>query len=70
MMESDFLLQNALKICHVEVKSTSFRAHASLDRFSDKFAKRLGPKYIVCRGNYEVGTEGVTYIPFYMAHCL
>ena len=48
----------------------SFRAHVSLDRFSAKFAKRLGSKYIICRGNYETGTNGVTYIPFYMAHCL
>ena len=69
-MEIDFLLQNGFKICPVEVKSASFRAHASLDRFSDKFAKQLGPKYVVCKGNYDVGKNGVTYIPFYMAHCL
>ena len=69
-MEIDFLLQSGFKICPVEVKSASFHAHASLDRFSTKFARRLGSKYVVCRGNYEVGANGVTYIPFYMAHCL
>ena len=69
-MEIDFLLQNGFKISPVEVKSASFRAHASLDRFAAKFAKRLGPKYVVCRGNYETGANGVTYLPFYMAHCL
>ena len=69
-MEIDFLLRNGFKICPVEAKSASFRAHASLDRFSAKFAKRLGAKYVVCRGSYEVGKNGVIYVPFYMAHCL
>ena len=69
-MEVDFLMQSGFKVCPVEVKSSSYHTHASLDRFVAKFARRLGAKYVICRGNYEVADDGVTYLPFYMAHCL
>lgn len=68
-MEIDFLVQNGMKICPIEVKSGQYRKHASLDRFSAKFKSRLGRRYVVCTGDYS--EEGSTvYLPIYMAHCI
>ena len=69
-MEVDFLIQNGFKVCPIEAKSSGYRTHASLDRFTAKFARRIGDKYVICRGRYEIDDVGVTYLPFYMAHCL
>ena len=47
----------------------SCRRHASLDLLMKKYPKRLGAKYVLCAEDvFEEG--GVTYLPFYMAHCL
>lgn len=68
-MEIDFLIKSGIKICPVEVKSAACRRHASLDLLMRKFPKRLGRKYVLCAEDvFEEG--GVTYLPFYMAHCL
>ena len=69
MMEIDFLIQNGIKVCPIEVKSGQYRKHASLDRFSEKFKSRLGRKYVVCTGDY-LEENGIVYVPVYMAHCL
>lgn len=69
-MEIDFLLQNGFKVCPVEVKSSGYRAHASLNRFTAKFGRRLGEKYVICKGRGGFDDCGITYLPFYMAHCL
>ncbi len=68
-MEIDFLVQNGIKVCPIEVKSGQYRKHASLDRFSEKFKSRLGRKYVVCTGDY-LEENGIVYVPVYMAHCL
>ena len=31
--------------------------------------KNLGDKYVVCTGDFAID-NGITYLPFYMAHCL
>ena len=68
-MEIDFLFPKGIKACPVEVKSSKFSAHASLDRLIAKFGKHLGPRYVVCTRDYaEEG--GLVYLPVYMAHCL
>lgn len=68
-MEVDFLVRNGIKVCPIEVKSSGYRTHASLDRFVDRYRRHLGPRYVVCSGDYEE-REGVVYLPVYMAHCL
>jgi predicted AAA+ superfamily ATPase len=68
-MEIDFLIRDGIKICPIEVKSAACRRHASLDLLMRKYPKRLGTKYVLCQE--DVSEEGgVTYLPFYMAHCL
>ena len=45
--EIDFLLSRSNKICPVEVKSSGYKTHVSLDRFHDKFSSRIGNQYMV-----------------------
>ena len=63
--EIDFLLSSGTKICPLEVKSSNYKAHKSLDDFCNKFSSRIGEKYIVHTKDYK-RENGVTYIPFYM----
>lgn len=68
-MEIDFLVRNGIKICPIEVKSGNYRSHISLNRFIGKYAKRLGPRYVVCTSDLHE-ENGITYLPIYMSHLL
>lgn len=68
-MEIDFLIRRGIKTCPIEAKSAACRRHASLDALIERCRGKLGDKYVVCTEDYhEEG--GITYLPFYMAHCL
>ena len=45
--EIDFLLSRGSKICPVEVKSSGYKSHASLDAFKGKFSSRILHSYLV-----------------------
>ena len=45
--EIDFLLSRGSKICPIEVKSSGYRTHASLDAFYLKFSARILHRYLV-----------------------
>ena len=45
--EIDFLLSKKNKICPIEVKSSGYNTHKSLDAFSEKFSERILEKYVV-----------------------
>ncbi len=45
--EVDFLIADSDKICPVEVKSSGYKAHASLDAFCRKFSSRISGKYLI-----------------------
>ena len=45
--EIDFLLSRGKKICPIEVKSSNYRTHTSIDQFIDRFSKRVGTPYIL-----------------------
>ena len=49
--------------------SSGYRVHASLDWLTNHYPRSLGAKYVICTGDYEAD-GGITYLPFYMAHCL
>ena len=68
-VEIDFLFRRGIKVCPIEVKSSGYRVHASLDWLIRNHPSNLGAKYVVCTGDYEIN-DGITYIPFYMVHCL
>lgn len=45
--EIDFILSRGSKICPVEVKSSGYKTHASLDAFKNKFSDRIASNYLV-----------------------
>ena len=45
--EIDFLLSRGSKICPIEVKSSGYKTHASLDAFSRKFPDRILHRYLL-----------------------
>ena len=67
--EVDFLLSRGNKICPIEVKSSRYTAHSSLDAFCTKFSKRLGQPYIIHTKDFT--KEGqVLGIPVYMTELI
>lgn len=63
--EVDFLVAKKNKICPIEVKSSSYKRHISLDAFSEKFSGRILEKYIVY--TKDLRKEGdILYLPVYM----
>lgn len=65
-IEIDFLIRRSGKICPVEVKSGSYRSHASLDKFRLKFGKRLGESFVLHTKDLSV-KDDVVYLPIYMS---
>ena len=45
--EVDFLLSRGAKVCPIEVKSSGYNTHASLDAFCRKYASRVGDSYLI-----------------------
>lgn len=68
-LEIDFIVKNGIKTCPIEVKSANYKSHISLDRYSARYMKHLGARYVLCRGEYAF-ENGVTYLPLYMAHLI
>ena len=68
-MEIDFMIRRGIKVCPIEVKSSSCRRHVSLDSLIERCGGKLGAKYVVCAEDF-CEEDGITYLPFYMAHCL
>lgn len=64
--EIDFLLSRGNKICPIEVKSSGYKTHASLDAFRAKFSSRIKNSYLVYTKDFQVGENELLYLPFYM----
>lgn len=67
--EIDFLIARKNKICPLEVKSSGYKQHISLDRFREKFHDRIAASYVIYTKDYQQD-DGVEYIPIYMAQFL
>ena len=63
--EVDFLLSRGAKVCPIEVKSASYKSHASLDAFCEKFSSRIGRRYVVYTKDLRHDGETVL-LPLYM----
>ena len=68
--EIDFLIVRERRICPIEVKSSSYRAHKSLDCFVEKYADRKIIEKFVLHTKDLRFENGVLYLPLYMAMCL
>ena len=63
--EIDFLLSRGSKLCPIEVKSSGYKTHASLDAFCQKFSNRIVNPYLVYTKDLQ--NDGQTLlIPIYM----
>lgn len=67
--EIDFLLSRGDKIAPIEVKSSGYKTHKSLDAFCEKFSSRIGQRYVLYTKDYH--REGNTiYLPIYFTPLL
>ena len=67
--ETDFLLSRGNKICPIEVKSSGYKTHASLDAFTAKFSRQIKKSYLIYTKDYRPTNE-IDYVPFYMTQFL
>ena len=65
--EIDFLLSRGSKIVPIEVKSSGYKTHVSLDMFCHKFSQRISYRYLFYTKDLKVENDGMCYIPMYMA---
>lgn len=64
--EIDFLIEENGKISPIEVKSSGYKAHKSLDNFIEKFSNRIQNKYVIYTKDL-LKKEGIIYLPIYLA---
>jgi predicted AAA+ superfamily ATPase len=64
LYEADFLVSFKDKIDAIEVKSSGYKSHASLDAFCDKFSHKVHSPYVFYTKDL-AKERGVTYLPVY-----
>lgn len=67
--EVDFVVVRDGKVCPVEVKSSGYRAHKSLDVFFEKYDVKAQERYVLYTKDL-MRDGAVVYLPMYMASCL
>lgn len=63
--EIDFLIAQGNKICPIEVKSSGYKAHASLDAFQKKFSSRILNRYLIYTKDFRKDTD-IILLPVFM----
>ena len=63
--EIDFLIDRESKICPLEIKSSGYKRHASLDAFGQKYARHIAEKYLIYTKDLQREGE-VLCLPVYM----
>lgn len=67
--EVDFLLSRGNKVCPIEVKSSGYKRHASLDAFCEKFSSRVLQRYLVYTKDLHKD-EQTLMLPIYLTRFL
>ena len=67
--EIDFLLARKNKICPLEVKSSGYKTHASLDAFQNKFSSRILNRYLIYTKDIRKDKD-IFCLPIYMVSFL
>ena len=66
--EVDFIISEKSKICPIEVKSSGYKSHASLDEFCKKYSRRIGRRFLAYTKDFMVDGKTdcipVYWIPF------
>lgn len=63
--EIDFLLSRGNKLVPIEVNSSGYKTHKSLDMFCQKFSSRVGDRYLIYTKDY-AKDEMTVCLPVYM----
>lgn len=64
--EVDFLLSRGAKIWPLEVKSSGYKSHVSLDAFCEKYSDRVGERFLIYTKDYH-RDGATTLLPVLMA---
>lgn len=67
--EIDFLLSRGNKICPIEVKSSGYKRHTSLNTFCQKFSNRILQRYIIYTKDLQKD-EQTLFLPVYLTQFL
>lgn len=68
--EIDFLLVRNGKLTPIEIKSSNYKRHQSIDYFKEKYSQiKTREKFIIYTKNL-IEEDGYTYLPIYMTACL
>lgn len=67
--EIDFLLSRGNKLCPIEVKSSGYKTHASLDAFCKKYSDRVGQRYLIYTKDLQKDDQTLL-LPVYMTPLL
>ena len=65
----DFLIDENRKFSPIEVKSSDYKTHSSLDEFYRKYHQYINRRIIVYSKKYRE-EDGIVYLPLYMVMCL
>ena len=63
--EVDFIIADKHKVSPIEVKSSGYNAHKSLDEFCDKYSSRIMNKYLISTKDFK-RENGIDFLPVYM----
>lgn len=63
--EIDFIIARKNKICPLEVKSSGYKTHKSLDVFTEKFSERIQNRYLIYTKDMKKDKD-ICCIPVYM----
>lgn len=67
--ELDFLISSGNKIYPIEVKSSGYKAHKSLDVFIDKYRSKIGKSFVIYTKDY-LKEGDIVYLPVYYTQFL
>lgn len=63
--EVDFLIADGYKISPIEIKSSGYKAHTSLDAFSNKYSSRIRHRYLIYTKDLRKDSD-IICLPVYM----
>ena len=67
--EIDFLISDKNKMCPIEVKSSGYKSHSSIDAFSVKYSSKISKKILINTKDYQKD-ENIEFLPIYMTQFL
>ncbi|MCM1554493.1 MAG: DUF4143 domain-containing protein [Bacteroides sp.] len=67
--EIDFLISRKDKICPIEIKSSGYKSHKSLDKFREKYSSRIQTRYLLYTKDIRK-EQDIICLPVYMAGLL